>query len=285
MSMDELTMIAHTDGAAANTVAPDRAHATVAADGTIIEALQNQRKIKPVTLSADPVTHKIQAVTAIPLVKIDSTSTLFSKLLGFDTYDRQNMLQLPPDSGATRLNLSPWLADKNSQLMRTKAVEFHCPTLINSSYDQHGRCNGGCMASIPVTQPRGGIEVWQAAYDTSVPISYHGGSIDSLTWSLCDQDGLPINLQGTDFNASIRIFWDDPVPPSLGSAGAEAEDAYGLRDVKSDCASIGAAPGAQSGLLPCEPDPGTLEQPGTERSSADPQVNHQVPRLELDLIR
>ena len=144
MSMDELTMIAHTDGAAANTVAPDRAHATVAADGTIIEALQNQRKIKPVTLSADPVTHKIRAVTAIPLVKIDSTSTLFSKLLGFDTYDRQNMLQLPPDSGATRLNLSPWLADKNSQLMRTKAVEFHCPTLINSSYDQHGRCNGGC---------------------------------------------------------------------------------------------------------------------------------------------
>ena len=232
ISMEELTMIAHTDGAAANTVAPDRAHATTATDGSVIEAHQNQRKIKPVTLVPDPVTHKIRAVTAMPLFKIDESSTLFSKLLGFDSYDSQNMLQLPPAPGATRQNLSPWIADKNSQLARTRAIEFHCPTLINSSYDQHGRCNGGCLASLPVTQPRGGIEVWQASYDNSLPISYHGGSIDSLTWSLCDQDGLPVNLQGSDFNATIRISWDDPVPPQIGSAGAEAEDAYGMRDIK-----------------------------------------------------
>ena len=74
--------------------------------------------------------------------------------------------------------------------------------------------------------------MWQASYDNSLPISYHGGSIDSLTWSLCDQDGLPVNLQGSDFNATIRISWDDPVPPQIGSAGAEAEDAYGMRDIK-----------------------------------------------------
>ena len=48
----------------------------------------------------------------------------------------------------------------------------------------------------------------------------------------CDQDGLPVNLQGSDFNATIRISWDDPVPPQIGSAGAEAEDAYGMRDIK-----------------------------------------------------
>ena len=81
------------------------------------------------------VTHKIRAVTAMPLFKIDESSTLFSKLLGFDSYDSQNMLQLPPAPGATRQNLSPWIADKNSQLARTRAIEFHCPTLINSSYD------------------------------------------------------------------------------------------------------------------------------------------------------
>ena len=46
------------------------------------------------------------------------------------------------------------------------------------------------------------------------------------------QDGLPVNLQGSDFNATIRISWDDPVPPQIGSAGAEAEDAYGMRDIK-----------------------------------------------------
>ena len=107
----------------------------------------------------------------MPLFKIDESSTLFSKLLGFDSYDSQNMLQLPPASGATRQNLSPWLADKNSQLARTRAIEFHCPTLINSSYDQHGRCNGGCLASLPVTQPRGGIEVWQASYGTPFAVN------------------------------------------------------------------------------------------------------------------
>jgi hypothetical protein len=91
---------------------------------------------------------------------------------------------------------------------------------------------GGSLASIPITQPRGGVEVWQAAYDNSVPISLHGGVVDSLTYSLTNQDGDPVNLQGSDFNATLRISWPDPQPPALGSAGAEAEDAYGLRDVK-----------------------------------------------------
>ena len=49
---------------------------------------------------------------------------------------------------------------------------------------------------------------------------------------LATQDGDPVNLQGSDFNATLRISWPDPVPPAIGSAGAEAEDAYGLRDVK-----------------------------------------------------
>jgi len=85
---------------------------------------------------------------------------------------------------------------------------------------------------VPITKQRGEVEVWQAAYDNSVPIDLHGGVIDSLTYSLSNQDGEPVNLQGSDFNATLRIMWPDPVPPAIGSAGAEAEDAYGLRDVK-----------------------------------------------------
>ena len=56
--------------------------------------------------------------------------------------------------------------------------------------------------------------------------------LDSLAFNLTDQDGEPIDLQGSDFNATLRISWPDPVPPAMGSAGAEAEDAFGLRDVK-----------------------------------------------------
>ena len=227
--MDELQLIAHTAGADATSVAPTYV-------GTS-KVEQNQRKIKPVTLSVDPITHKIQAVCASPLVKVTDESTLFSGLLGYSTYtsttrNPQNMLQLPPTSGGTRLDLAPWLADNMSQIQRTKAIEFHCPTLVTTSYDQKGRQSGGSLAQVPITKQRGEVEVWQAAYDNSVPIDLHGGVIDSLTYSLSNQDGEPVNLQGSDFNATLRIMWPDPVPPAIGSAGAEAEDAYGLRDVK-----------------------------------------------------
>ena len=228
-SMDELQVIAHTAGSDAASVAPTFM-------GT--EKLeQNQRKIKPVTLSVDPVTHKIQATCAAPMVKVTDESTLFSDLLGYSTHtgatrNPQNMLQLPPASGSARLNLAPWVADNMSQIQRTKAIEFHCPTLVTSSYDQKGKQSGGSLAQVPITKPRGQVEVWQAAYDNGVPIDLHGGMITSLTYSLSNQDGDPVNLQGSDFNATLRISWPDPVPPAMGSAGADAGDAYGLRDVK-----------------------------------------------------
>ena len=31
--------------------------------------------------------------------------------------------------------------------------------------------------------------------------------------------------------ATIRVFWDDPVPPKLGEAGAERVEALALRDM------------------------------------------------------
>ena len=94
-SMDELQLIAHTAGADANSVASTYVGTT--------KHEQNQRKIKPVTLSVDPITHKIQAVCASPLVKVTDESTLFSDLFGYSTYtsttrNPQNMLQLPPAS-------------------------------------------------------------------------------------------------------------------------------------------------------------------------------------------
>ena len=228
-SMDELQVIAHTAGSDAISVAPTFVGAE--------KLEQNQRKIKPVTLSVDPVTHKIQATCASPMVKVTDESTLFSDLLGYSMYtgatrNPQNMLQLPPASDSARLNLAPWVADSMSQIQRTKAIEFHCPTLVTSSYDQKGKQSGGSLAQVPITKPRGQVEVWQAAYDNGGPIDLHGGVITSLTYSLSNQDGDPVNLQGSDFNATLRISWPDPVPPAMGSAGADAGDAYGLRDVK-----------------------------------------------------
>eukprot|EP01046_Picozoa_sp_COSAG06_P050314 COSAG06_NODE_7944_length_2327_cov_9.710952_2_plen_553_part_00 len=198
---------------------------------------QVSRKIKPVTFAFNALSSRVQALTGAPLVKITSDSTLFSKLLGFTQYEQtgvnlQNILDRTGKATTLQINPEPWSAKEQSKINRTKAIEFHCPTLVSTAYNQDGKMYGGSLASIPITQPRGGVEVWQAAYDNSVPISLHGGVVDSLTYSLTNQDGDPVNLQGSDFNATLRISWPDPQPPALGSAGAEAEDAYGLRDVK-----------------------------------------------------
>ena len=86
-------------------------------------------------------------------------------------------------------------ADNDEMIKRTKAVEFHCPSLVTSSYNQDGKQSGGSLAQVLVTQARGDVVVWQAAYDNSVPIAMHGGTIDTLSFSLTNQDGDPINLQ------------------------------------------------------------------------------------------
>lgn len=80
---------------------------------------------------------------ASPLFKVTSESTLFTKLLGYQTYTGQNMLQLP---GTDRTDLLPWLADNDEMIKRTKAVEFHCPSLVTSSYNQDGKQSGGSLA-------------------------------------------------------------------------------------------------------------------------------------------
>ncbi len=64
-----------------------------------------------------------------------------------------------------------------------------------------------------------------------MPAAVHGGSIDAVQFYITNQDGEALHNQGQTFQATLRLFWDDPVPPQIGSAGAEAEDAFGLRDV------------------------------------------------------
>ena len=87
------------------------------------------------------------------------------------------------------------------------------------------------MQVVPVTVAPGAVQVWQSMYDNSIPCSLHGGDISSIEFYIRDQDQNFVELQSTAFQATIRLTWDDPAPPQLGSAGADAEDAYGLRDI------------------------------------------------------
>jgi len=122
-------------------------------------------------------------------------------------------------------------ASKGGRLLRTTSVAFHCPSLVSSSYNQHGELAGAVMANVPITVPSNNVQAWQAMYDTSIPCSLHGGNVDTIDFYLTNQDGDNVDLMGNDWLATVRLSWDQPSKPPLGSYGAEAESAYGLRDV------------------------------------------------------
>jgi hypothetical protein len=225
LDFEELLMVARTKGAAANTIAADYSYASHNSETTA----QDLRALRPIVFQPSKVTNKLQIITAVPLVQVDASSTLFSGTLGVTewTAAKQNMFET-----AEAQDRSPWTAIEPAKLLRVRSIEFHCPTLVNSSYDQQGRMQGAQLASIPVQVPANDVQVWGASYDNSVPCAIHGGSIDSLDFYLTNQDNERFSFQKTSFQATIRIYWDDPVPPPMGSAGAEAEDAYGIRDIQ-----------------------------------------------------
>ena len=230
ISFDECVMIAHTPAGAvpdANTIAKDYAHASTGAVATA----QNKRKIWPVIFQPDPVTNKLQVICASPLVRVDSTSTLFTKSLGFTA---AQFASAPQSMLANRdtTKRAPWTASGAANLLRTRAIEFHCPTLASSAYNQDGKLMGAQLASVPIQVPQNATQAWQCHFDNSIPCSgHHGASIDSVSWYLSNERGEDLNLQGEQFQATVRVYWPDPIPPPLGSAGAE-EGVYGLRDVK-----------------------------------------------------
>eukprot|EP01043_Picozoa_sp_COSAG02_P015555 COSAG02_NODE_665_length_18739_cov_9.192918_7_plen_503_part_00 len=223
LQIEELKLIADTHGVAANSIIPD-AHRDDSAK-TVIH--QSNRYVKPLYLKPDPLSNMMRAVTAYPKFTIKDTSTLFTKVLGFSAANPSDFTSQDPFTNNGKL----WTASKEGTLVRVKTVVFHCPTLIESSYAPSGKREGAQMQVVPVTAAPGGVQVWQSMYDNSIPCALHGGDIGSIEFYIRDQDQNFIELQSTAFQATLRLTWDDPAPPRLGSAGADAEYAYGLRDV------------------------------------------------------
>lgn len=122
-------------------------------------------------------------------------------------------------------------ASKPGELMQTTSVSFHCPSLVSSSYNQYGERAGALMANVPITVASNSVQAWQAKYDSSIPCSLHGGNIDSIDFFLTNQNSEMLDLMKQDWLATVRLSWDKPSAPPMGSFGADSESAYGLRDV------------------------------------------------------
>jgi len=125
------------------------------------------------------------------------------------------------------------LQSKNEiKVTRVRALCLNCPTLVPASYGTDGKLSLAQMSSmVPVVVGQNEIQTFQAQYDNSVPCDIHGVSVDEIEFYLTDQDGNSINLQKSTFQATLRLFYDDPIHPKIGEAGAEMDSTIGLRDI------------------------------------------------------
>ena len=191
--------------------------------------------VRLLAMMPDDRTGLLETATASPLLKVDSASTVFTGALGYVVADlvAQNPfthMSTPSAVGDVPVNRAID-ASKPGELMRTTSVSFHCPSLVSSSYNQYGERAGALMANVPITVASNSVQAWQAKYDSSIPCSLHGGNIDSIDFFLTNQNSEMLDLMKQDWLATVRLSWDKPSAPPMGSFGADSESAYGLRDV------------------------------------------------------
>lgn len=237
LSADEMRLIAETRGSRANGIIPTQYVQKDPSNDKPTAITQAERYVKPFYLDPDPSTGRMRIYMAVPGIAVINDgdaktrglrSTLTEEVLGYSNHDALMQDPLINRPGGTG---KPWTADAPGRLLRTRSLQFHVPTLISSSYAPDGKLGGGAIASVPIVVPPGYVQAWQNQYDSSVPTALHGGAVDAVQFFITNQDGEVLHNQGQTFQATLRLSWDDPVPPQIGSAGADAESAFGLRDV------------------------------------------------------
>ena len=112
-----------------------------------------------------------------------------------------------------------WTAGIEGTLVRVRSLVFHCPTLIDSSYDQTGKKSGAQLGVVPVTVPSGSVQVWQAAFNNSVPCALHGANISTIEFYVRDQDLSFIDLQSTAFQTQSVLAGRTPDRQQLALLG------------------------------------------------------------------
>jgi hypothetical protein len=185
---------------------------------------QSQRSVFPFYLRQDPGTGAVQFLSAVPDVKIRTTSTLFTKMLGYD--GTLGTFESDQDSTLVRSGYShaqPFTATATGKVSVARAVQVHVPTIVASTYDREGRLQGNQMAQIPI--PVGTLQneyvSWQAATPYYVPCQMYGSSLDSIEFYLTNENNEPLDLQVSQFAVTMTIGWASPAQPALGSADAE----------------------------------------------------------------
>ena len=118
--------------------------------------------------------------------------------------------------------------------MQANRLSLHLQKFLNSValYLPDGTLGGSQLASVPVLVGENEMQNWQAQYDTSVPSDIHGAEINQIQFYVTNQDQHVQDMQGSNFTATLRILWDDPIPMHPGEAGAVYDQNVDLKAVQ-----------------------------------------------------
>eukprot|EP01043_Picozoa_sp_COSAG02_P038389 COSAG02_NODE_2955_length_7670_cov_23.923656_6_plen_549_part_00 len=185
---------------------------------------QCDRSVFPFYITQNPGSGAVTFMSCVPSVKVKSTSTLFTKMLGFDgtlhTFESdQDYLTTRSKYGEAQ----PFTATEAGKVTAARAVQIHVPTIVASTYDRKGKLQGNQMAQVPIplgTQQNEFVS-WQASTPYYIPCQMYGSSIDSIEFYLTNENNEPIDLQVSQFSITMTIGWQSPSQPMLGSAEAE----------------------------------------------------------------
>lgn len=220
-----------------------KANSVVVGSGALATVPQYERYVRPFNFGVDGGTNKLSYFAGWPGVYICKGSTLFTGMLGFsddqladDEPTPAQMAVQNPFAASGGLHVAApsvrtlFQSVSEIQVTRVRALQFNCPSLVPATYGPDGKLSAAQMCSVPVLVGQNQIQTFQASYDNSTPCDLHGANINEIEFYLTDQAGKLINLQKSTFQATIRVFYPDPIHPHVGEADAEKDPLIGLRD-------------------------------------------------------
>jgi hypothetical protein len=130
--------------------------------------------VKPVTLFADTVQNRVQAVV---LGGLEVTGSLWEKLLGFSS------TQIGNNSQAVMTAASVARVDA------TRAIAFHCPTLCAGTFGTDGKLGGSQLGLVPITVGLGETQSYQVSVPIKLPCRAAGTKVTALNFFLSNEGG------------------------------------------------------------------------------------------------
>ena len=131
-----------------------------------------------------------------------TSSSIIGKLLGF-TGIHEGAIDAGPAAGSITATSVAGIDDG------TRALYVHC-SIATGGYSTNGQQGSSCIGSFPITHAPGSVISYAPAADpfrSQCPVA--GALVDHLVWSLRDENGALVDLQGEDWQALGVLAWDE----------------------------------------------------------------------------